>query len=76
MLSNKKAIDEEDEWYLALANMCETYHSLPWAGGVLEQDAYTMMVLGSIMGFKGERQKLEDDKLQREANKAKSKARR
>jgi hypothetical protein len=47
--------------YLSVARMCEGYHVLPSAGGLLDQDSLMMHYLSKIQEYDAIRQELDDE---------------
>jgi hypothetical protein len=58
--------DDEVEMFVRIAVMCQRFNCLPGPGGVLEQDAYIMMGVGIALDALAEKQKLEQDKKNRQ----------
>jgi hypothetical protein len=47
--------------YLTVARMCELYHVLPDAGGLLDQDSKMIYFLGKVQEYDNIRQELDDE---------------
>jgi hypothetical protein len=47
--------------YLSVARLCENYHVLPSAGGLLDQDSKMMYFLSRIQEYDNVRQELDDE---------------
>lgn len=58
ILTNRTPEDDVVE-VLTLANLCQKFKTLPNSGGVLDQDAYLMFMLQSVVAWQAERQELE-----------------
>jgi hypothetical protein len=48
-----------------LVNMCSNLGALPNAGGVLDQDAYTMFLFELVISAQQERQRADDERSRR-----------
>jgi hypothetical protein len=59
----------ETPTYVELTILCDSFRSLPSAGGVLDQDQLVMRRIAIVREAQAERQKLEEDRRKRKEGK-------